>query len=322
MCSQCPFCVSCNLSFVQACPPSWPEETLTPSVKNTTMHLSGRNFTLQAKSGRHSKTPGLHLSAVAEETTARLTSGTRSQRDSFLPRSPVPHPEGTGGDVGPLPLMLAPMKLAPLQLPKEKKKTTDMQSSCSARMKALNLKAPAPAQTLPPTEPPKDSQRPPGNHLVRAGHAEQTAERHLPGHVVCRGAPASTMHTKPSPPSSSAKSSIPTGQKPPGAAAPLETGRRHLRRPRPMEEGRSHDIAATGDPKSPHPTAPKDQRAERALRNKRDIQRQDHWPPAEGRTAVAHLQVSSSDSLGVFREATPYPCLSHKVTGQQAHRPL
>ncbi|CAL8362961.1 unnamed protein product [Arctogadus glacialis] len=190
------------------------------------MHLSGRNFTLQAKNGRRSKTPGLHSSAAADEAAACLTSAARSQRDSLPLRCPAPHPEGTGGDVGPLPLRLAPLKLAPLQLPKEKKKPTDRQTSGSARKKALKSPAPAPSSSA-PTEPAEDSRRPLGNRVVRAGPPEQTADRPLRGDM-----------------------------KPPGAAAPPETGRRRLRRPPPVEQGRSHDIAATGDPKSPHPAAP------------------------------------------------------------------
>ncbi|XP_030203405.1 uncharacterized protein LOC115535939 [Gadus morhua] len=220
------------------------------------MHLSGRNFTLQAKNGRRSKTPGLHSSAAADEAAARLTSAARSQRDSLPLRCPAPHPEGTGGDVGPLPLRLAPLKLAPLQLPKEKKKPTDKQTSGSARKKALKSPAPAPSSSA-PTEPSEDSRRPLGSRVVRAGPPEQTADRPLRGDMLCRGA---AVHTKPSPPSSSLRSPTPAlvvpGQKPPGAAAPPETGRRRLRRPPPMEEGRSHDIAATGDPKSPPPAAP------------------------------------------------------------------
>ncbi|CAL8296762.1 unnamed protein product [Lota lota] len=279
------------------------------------MHRSGQNFTLRAKNGRHSKTPSLHLSAQAGEAAGRLTSAARTQWDSLLFMSPAPHPAGTGGDVGPLPLRLAPLKLAPLQLTKEKKNPTDMQTSGRARKKAT--KGPAPVCASPPTEPTNDPQWPPRARLVRAGPAEQSADRHLLEDVVCRGAPAPRMRTKPSPPSSIAKSPTPamavTGQKPPGAAAPQETGRRRLRRARHLEEGRSHDITATGDikPQEPAaPAAPKDQRAERALREagrvlekaaKRDAQQQRHQRPATAgglevsgrairRTAAAALQ--------------------------------
>ena len=201
--------------------------------------------------------------------------------------------------MGPLPLRLAPLKLAPLQLPKEKKKPTDKQTSGSARKKALKSPAPAPSSSA-PTEPSEDSRRPLGSRVVRAGPPEQTADRPLRGDMLCRGA---AVHTKPSPPSSSLRSPTPAlvvpGQKPPGAAAPPETGRRRLRRPPPMEEGRSHDIAATGDPKSPPPAAPppaapvapEAQRADRALRQagrvlgdaaKRDAERRDPRTPGVG----------------------------------------
>ncbi|CAL8370947.1 unnamed protein product [Boreogadus saida] len=293
------------------------------------MHLSGRHFTLQAKNGRRSKTPGLHSSVAADEAAARLTSAARSQRDSLPLRCPAPHPEGTGGDVGPLPLRLAPLRLAPLQLPKEKKKPTDKQTSGSARKEALKSPAPAPSSSA-PTEPAEDSRRPLGNRVVRAGPPEQTADRRLLGDMVRRGA---AVHTKPSPPSSSLRSPTPAlavpGQKPPGAAAPPETVRRRLRRPPPVEQGRSHDIAATGDPKSPPPAAPppaapvapEAQRADRALRQagralgdaaKGDAQRRDPRPPGVGgglevsgqavrRAPVADLQDLTTATRGPGR---------------------
>ncbi|CAL8295379.1 unnamed protein product [Merluccius merluccius] len=290
------------------------------------MHLSGQNFTLQAKNVRHSKTPGLHLSAApgvgVEEAEGRLTSAARTQLDSLPLRSLAPHPDGMGGDVGPLSLRLAPLKLAPLQLPEQKQNPTGIHkvnTRTSGRVRKKVPKGPAPACASTPTAPTKDPQRPLGARLFQAGPEEPTADRPLLEDVVCRRALAPTMRAKPSPPSLSGKTPAMAAlcQKPPEAAAPQETGRRRLRlrRTQHMEEGRSPDIKASGGLKPPVPAAlvvpsapqGKDQRAERALREagrmlenaaKRDAQ-QHHQYPAMGlevsgrairRTAATNLQ--------------------------------
>ncbi|KAJ3609660.1 hypothetical protein NHX12_024176, partial [Muraenolepis orangiensis] len=303
---------------------SWPEDTLTPSVKNTTMLLSGQNFRLQAKNVCRSKTPGLHLSvaqgAVKEEVAGRLTSAAPTRLDSLPRRSPAPHPDGVEADVGALLLRLAPMKLAPLQRPEEKQNPSGTRRTSGHARKKLP-EGPALARASAPAEAAEARHRPaPGARPVPAGPAERTADRPLRENAVCRGAPAPAMHNRPSPPSPFSKSPTPATvvpcQRPPGADTPQETGRRRLRlrTPRHLEEGNP----PTGAPKPPAsgaPTAPqaKDQRAERALREadrmlenaaKRNAQQQqlDHQchVMADGglevsgrairRTAVANLQ--------------------------------
>ncbi|XP_041757854.1 uncharacterized protein LOC121585597 [Coregonus clupeaformis] len=135
-----------------------PEGLLTSQAKNTMMHLTGQNHRLASKNVCDSKTPGLHLSATqgGEEEEVVMVSrlkpgsailptlgleGPATQRDSSLlvrSRSPLP---GSSRERENLPPR-RPLKLAPLELPRE------VQKAQRQKMKGIGLQAKTAARKL------------------------------------------------------------------------------------------------------------------------------------------------------------------------------
>lgn len=98
-----------------------PEEPLTSLAKNIMTHLNDQNLRQAATNDHNSKTPGLHLSstrgdrALGQLAPAMPPQESAAQRDSLLLRSPLLDSEREAENLPPR----RPLKLAPLELPKE-----------------------------------------------------------------------------------------------------------------------------------------------------------------------------------------------------------
>eukprot|EP00064_Thunnus_orientalis_P000105 superscaffoldBa00000005_g105 len=216
---------------------------LTIQVKNTMLQLNGQNLKLEAKNGRNSKTPGLHLSTThGKEAVGRLTASSPTQEgtaqlDLLLLKSPKPVLEREAENRP----VRRPLKLAPLELPEE------VRESQRQKLKVIQQEA------------------------------KPAAYKHL-ADVVCRGTPA-PLCSKPVPPllSPRIKAQAACG----GEAAcqnpstlQQEMGRRRvrLRRAQCLEEDQCNSNTSTGglsadEGKLAQGVQGKGQRADRALRS-------------------------------------------------------
>lgn len=193
---------------------------MTVQVKNTVLQLNGQNLRLEAKNGRSSKTPGLHLSAIhGKEAVGQLTGSSTqegtAQLDLLLSKSPRPDLERQNENQP----VRRPLKLAPLEL------TEEVREAQREKLKFIQKEAEPPSRKLDvtpqtrkvkscvrqrvakaavcpssSTEPFKAQQqnrlsRP---QLTRAIPIEQSGDKHLVD-VVCRGTPA-PLRSKPAPP--------------------------------------------------------------------------------------------------------------------------
>ncbi|CAJ1083597.1 uncharacterized protein LOC117828191 [Xyrichtys novacula] len=200
------------------------DKVLTSQVKNTMLHLNGQNLRLEAKSGRNSKTPGLHLSAahgkeaVGQFTGYPLTQEGTTQLDLLQLRSPRFELEREAENQP----LRRPLKLAPLQLTEEVKRAQkqklkfiqqEAKPDCFKLDKAVNelctrkVKSCVRQRLVKTVEsvPLKTQQqnRSVKPQLTRASPIEQNGNRHLED-VVCHGTPA-PLCNKPAPPSLSSR---------------------------------------------------------------------------------------------------------------------
>ncbi|XP_047461508.1 uncharacterized protein LOC125020230 [Mugil cephalus] len=253
-------------------------ETLTVQVKNTALELNGQNLRLEAKNGRSSKTPGLHLSAVhGKEAVGQLTASSTTregaaQLDLLLFKSPRPDLERHAENKP----VRRPLKLAPLELTEEvreaqKEKLKFIQEetepvSCkldvtqkeprTRKVKSCMRQRLAKAAACPSsssTEPLKAQQqnrlsRP---QLTRAVPVQQSGDKHLVD-VVCRGTPA-PLRSKPAPPSQTPRVKAAAARggeaaRQSAGALQQETGRRRLRlrRAQHLEEDQCNSNTSTG----------------------------------------------------------------------------
>ncbi|XP_044192224.1 uncharacterized protein LOC122970211 [Thunnus albacares] len=279
------------------------EEMLTIQVKNTMLQLNGQNLKLEAKNGRNSKTPGLHLSTThGKEAVGRLTASSPTQEgtaqlDLLLLKSPKPILEREAENRP----VRRPLKLAPLELPEEvresqrqKLKVIQQEAKpaackldgivnepCTRKAKSCVKQRLVKAAVCPSasTEPLKAKQQKKSSRpqLTRSEPIEQNADKHL-ADVVCRGTPA-PLCSKPVPPllSPRIKAQAACG----GEAAcqnpstlQQEMGRRRvrLRRAQCLEEDQCNSNTSTGglsadEGKLAQGVQGKGQRADRALRS-------------------------------------------------------
>ncbi|XP_034561098.1 uncharacterized protein LOC117828191 [Notolabrus celidotus] len=205
------------------------DKMLTIQVKNTMLHLNGQNLRLEAKNGRNSKTPGLHLSAahgkeaVGQLTGCLLTQEGTAQLDLFQLKSPRPELEREGENQP----QRRPLKLAPLQLTEEVKEAQrqklkfiqqevkpgsckldgTVNEPCTRKVKScvrqgLVKSAECPSACIAPLKA-QQQNRFPRPQLIRTNPTEQTGSRLLDD-VVCHGTPA-PLCSKPAPPSLSSR---------------------------------------------------------------------------------------------------------------------
>ncbi|XP_060915482.1 uncharacterized protein LOC132990954 [Labrus mixtus] len=252
------------------------EEMLGIQVKNTMLHLNGQNLRLEAKSGRNSKTPGIHLSsthgreAVGQLTGCLPTQEGMTQLDLLLLKSPRPELEREAENQP----VRRPLKLAPLELTEEvreaqrqKLKFIDQEAKpvsckldgtitepCPRKVKScvrqrLVKAAECPSASFTPLKAQQQnrSTRP---QLIRTSPIEQNGNRLLED-VVCQGTPA-PLCSKPAPPSLSSRVKARTAcgpevvrQNPNPLQQEIGTRRLRLRRAKCLEEDQCNSNTAT-----------------------------------------------------------------------------
>ncbi|XP_074543413.1 uncharacterized protein LOC141803345 isoform X2 [Halichoeres trimaculatus] len=184
------------------------DQRLTIQVKNNMLHLNGQNVRLEAKNGRNSKTPGLHLSAahgkeaVGQLTGCLMTQEGTAQLDSLQLKSPRPELEKEAENQP----LRRPLKLAPLQLTEEVKeaqrqKLKFIQQEGKTVTEPRKVKSCVRHRLLRAAEGPSAplKERFTRPQLIRTSPTEQAGSRLLED-VVCHGTSA-PLCSKPAPPS-------------------------------------------------------------------------------------------------------------------------
>ncbi|KAJ8403076.1 hypothetical protein AAFF_G00359920 [Aldrovandia affinis] len=156
-----------------------PEEPLTPRGKNTMTHLSGQNLRPVSKNGRDSKAPGRHLSPGRSEVTAAQLTAAGAPREGAARGDPPPEPERERENLPPR----RPLRLAPLELPKEvkesqRRKIKGIQQEAMAATRKLDALGNGPRPRKARTDARRGPARSPGRSPRRP--LREPAEREAP----------------------------------------------------------------------------------------------------------------------------------------------